>query len=84
MSQPNQENVSYVDNTNLANGEDINNGKGMVDYLVGKLKEAWAIHFCKQMCKASFKLFNVSKKELSKDLFVRSTQEELLKDMKGK
>ena len=32
--------MSYVDNTNLTNSEDINNGKGMVDYLVGKLKEA--------------------------------------------
>ena len=32
--------MSYVDETNSANSEDINNGKGMVDYLVGKLKEA--------------------------------------------
>ena len=66
MSQPNQENVSYVGNTNLANSEDINNGKGMVDYLVGKLKEAMGNPLCKRMCKESFKLFNVSKKDRRK------------------
>ena len=40
MSQPNQKNVSYVDHTNIANSEDINNGKSMVDFYVGKLQEA--------------------------------------------
>ena len=70
MLEPNQENVINTDNIDLSNSEDIDNGKGMVDIVLASFKKLWAIHFCKRMCKASFKLFNVSKKERpsSKDM----------------
>ena len=40
MSHFNQENMDNMDNINLANSEDIKNGRGMVEYFVGKLQEA--------------------------------------------